>query len=907
MQKVKRLKTDGLLVFERTPSLKASTSEEVVLTRFLKPSITGGDVPNSSASLSLSASGFQSNRAAEDIPEEIGDYQILSKLGEGGMGIVYRARRKGTDFDVALKVLPDALASDENCRKRLQQEASAASKLTHVNLVTVFDNSQAGTSYIAMELVHGQTLSDLLEANGSLSLTDFQNIFAQVCDGLLHAHSKGVVHRDIKPSNILVTADGTVKIADFGIARTLEALDPNPQTKLTATHTVLGTPAYMSPEQCLGQELDQRSDIYSLGAVMFQALTGQEAFEGKNAIQVIAKHLHESAPSLRSIDSLIPAPLEEIVMRCLQKDPALRYQNAGQVLLALKHAGARPRHRLPREFRTKLQERKPNGLALLLSVAAVCLVAFGIIKFAGVSVTPPMVATFNKESKSDLKYPGVSESDIRQWVTDLERAKDAAERVLYARWIGNGYMTLAFPDSEAYSKPLDQKRRNYLLNTVRYLRQAENIQLKLDGRDEVLDSIYDTLQQASFYLDCQSESLKYCRKRCKFLEQSPELMKESLVKAYANVASTMNTLSYDKNQVNEAYRKCIKYDKIVNGNRMGDYASSAYTELLYNLENCGKLSDALSLLNEQIDRETLRYGAFHFILRYGLESKIELLERMNRHAEALKVKEQIKKLHPPDPATLPQPQNLDVRIQGLENELKMEKSNREQATIIRTIIQEYMYEAFSNVDSSDALDQRSVENVRSAVPWLQRYEKLIPSISPDKAELIQFYSCFFDTRFVLEQYTDGVALARKRCEVVETPPVIMNDIAIKSFSELANVLIRTGADAQTIDQMCLKAIDYNRKVHGKKISIPAVHAYYMLADGLHASARSTESLSLIDEAIGRIYQTFGRRSKSLSQLLQLKIRIYEDLHKPELVGKVKSQLAKLNNRYSSEEQDRTVF
>lgn len=591
---------------------------------------------------------LNASMAPGDEPTQlIGDYQILGKLGSGGMGVVYRARKKGTNFDVALKVLPDAFASDENCRKRLRQEANAASKLTHVNLVSVFENSEEENAFIAMELVQGQSLAQILEETGTLSIEQFQDIFAQVCDGLLHAHAKGVVHRDIKPGNLLVNSEGIVKIADFGIARTLESFDPNPQ--MTGTNTVTGTPEYMSPEQCLGTTLDVRSDIYSLGAVMFRALTGREVFEGKNPIHVIAKHLHEAPPSVCDTNSSIPRPLAEIVLRCLQKDPVHRYQDVAQVLLALKHANSKPKGRLPLKYRLQLRTRKPAQLAVAGILVAVALCFFGALQLTKSASTlglPVQARVVNNDLQKSAKGLAEIEAEIRQWKLDLVATENPSEKILYGRWIGSAYMTLAFPSPESYGAPTDAQRKSFLLNAVKFFGEAEQLQMEVDPNDLVLDDIYDQLQSASYYLDSPSNSLKYSRARAKFLERSPEIMNESLVRCYNDMASSMTLLHYERKSILDAYRKAIYFDKIVSGTRIGDYALPAYLDLIYELEQSGEFSEALVLVNEKIQRESARYGSDDSNLRNTYETKAKLLDCMKRYSESSKVRDQIKQLKP---------------------------------------------------------------------------------------------------------------------------------------------------------------------------------------------------------------------------------------------------------------------
>jgi serine/threonine protein kinase len=269
--------------------------------------------------------------------EEFSDkYELINRLGHGGMGVIYKARRKDDQEIIALKVLHEHLLNDPDSKRRFEQEAAACRDLKHRNLIRMleFGFSKHGQPYMTMEYLEGRQLTDLIASKGRLEVRKFINIFTQICDGLNHAHQKGVVHRDVKPSNIMVIrSDAGVdiaKILDFGIAK--RQIEEN-KDKLTQTGNVLGSPAYISPEQCAGQNADPRSDIYSLGCVMYEALTGNPPFVHDSAIKVLLMQLSETPQSLSVAcpDAQVPYELETIVMRCIEKDPAERYQNASEL------------------------------------------------------------------------------------------------------------------------------------------------------------------------------------------------------------------------------------------------------------------------------------------------------------------------------------------------------------------------------------------------------------------------------------------------------------------------------------------------------------------------------------------------------------------------------------------------
>lgn len=262
-------------------------------------------------------------------------YEIISQLGHGGMGIVYKAKQVGNGEIIGLKVLHPHLVTDNLSRARFEQEAQK-SNLTHRNLINIrkFGFSASGQPFIAMDFLDGCPLTELIE-KGPLNLESFTNIFTQVAEGLYHAHSKGVIHRDIKPGNIMVcngnTGSPTIKIVDFGIAKS--NIVAGKDSRLTPTGEVLGSPLYMSPEQCAGGAPDPRSDIYSLGCVMYETLMGVPPFNHTNPIKLILMQISERPPSFREAcqSESFPYEQERIVMKALEKDPSRRYQTAEEL------------------------------------------------------------------------------------------------------------------------------------------------------------------------------------------------------------------------------------------------------------------------------------------------------------------------------------------------------------------------------------------------------------------------------------------------------------------------------------------------------------------------------------------------------------------------------------------------
>jgi serine/threonine protein kinase/Tol biopolymer transport system component len=268
--------------------------------------------------------------------QQVSHYQIQEKLGEGGMGAVYRAYDTELRRPVALKVLPPEYASDPERRSRLLREARAASALNHPNIVGIYEvGSDNGVDFIAMEFIEGKSLGDIIPAKG-LPPGKTLNYAVQIASGLAKAHAAGVIHRDLKPANIMLTGPASghpelVKLLDFGLARRVE-LGEKHDTTLTVEGAILGTPAYMSPEQAQGKPADVRSDVFSFGSVLYQMVTGRRAFEKDSHISTLAAVVQEEP---RPLPSSVPRDLERTIARCLRKDPERRFQSMADVRVAL--------------------------------------------------------------------------------------------------------------------------------------------------------------------------------------------------------------------------------------------------------------------------------------------------------------------------------------------------------------------------------------------------------------------------------------------------------------------------------------------------------------------------------------------------------------------------------------------
>jgi serine/threonine-protein kinase len=260
-----------------------------------------------------------------------GRYELSHLVARGGMAEVYRAQDRQLERPVALKVLFPELSVDRSFVERFRREAQAAANLSHPNIVPVFDwGEDGGTYFIVMEYVDGRPLSSILRTAGPLHPERAAEISADVATALAYAHRHGVVHRDVKPGNVLITEEGTVKVTDFGIARAV-----NTEESLTQTGAVMGTATYFSPEQAEGLSVDARSDIYSLGVVLFELVTGRPPFLGETPVAVASKHVREHPPTPREINPGIPPDLEAVIMKCMAKSPEHRYQSGDELRIDL--------------------------------------------------------------------------------------------------------------------------------------------------------------------------------------------------------------------------------------------------------------------------------------------------------------------------------------------------------------------------------------------------------------------------------------------------------------------------------------------------------------------------------------------------------------------------------------------
>ena len=329
-------------------------------------------------------------------------YQIIEKIGEGGMGVVYKALDTHLDRAVAAKVLPAQKVADPERKRRFVQEAKAASALNHPDIVTVYDiSSVAGLDFIVMEFMDGQTLDRLIGRRG-MKLGEALDCAVQIADGLARAHAAGIIHRDLKPSNLIVSPDGRVKILNFGLAKLVEESESGPlgptatikqaDKPRTEEGFIMGTAAYMSPEQAEGRKVDPRSDIFSFGSVLYEMLTGQRAFGRESRISTLAAILREEPKPAGELNESLPPDIERVLARCLRKDPSRRWQTMSDLKVALQDLKEDSESGRLRAAPAAIKPKK-RPLPLIAATAILCIAAGAVL-----------LKLFPAKSKGQVEY-----------------------------------------------------------------------------------------------------------------------------------------------------------------------------------------------------------------------------------------------------------------------------------------------------------------------------------------------------------------------------------------------------------------------------------------------------------------------------------------------------------------------
>lgn len=358
-------------------------------------------------------------------------YEILEQVGGGGMALVYRARDIYLNRIVAIKILREQLTSDEEFVSRFRREAQAVASLSHTNIVSIYDVGHSGqTYYLVMEMVEGRNLKELIKENGPFPIDKAIAIAKQICDALEHAHEHQIIHRDIKPHNIIITKDGVVKVTDFGIARAVSTA--------TVTHSgnIMGSVHYFSPEQARGEIADEKSDIYSLGVVIYEMLTGELPFVGESPISVALKKIQNDPLSPRRINSQIGEALEKVILIAMDKDPKKRFKSADDLRANLLSAHVHNRldknvpekvsedtvilPRLPKEGTDQRGEKTPKANAHATANAPFKLWVWIILALMVIGFVLGMYLSANVLAREEVTVPDVRQKTVTEAQEELD-------------------------------------------------------------------------------------------------------------------------------------------------------------------------------------------------------------------------------------------------------------------------------------------------------------------------------------------------------------------------------------------------------------------------------------------------------------------------------------------------------
>ena len=401
------------------------------------------------------------------VGQELGNFRITGVLGAGGMGEVYRARDLKLDRDVALKVLPDVFASDKVRLTRFEREAKLLAALSHPNVAGIHDFGEAnGTHFLVMELVEGKTLQDRLD-DGAMSIDDALPIFVQIAEALETAHEHGIVHRDLKPANVKVTDDGRVKVLDFGLAKALEDETQNPALETTQSDesdpsvvtgegNVLGTPAYMAPEQASGKSIDKRTDIWAYGCCLFESLAGNRPFQGSNATELLADII-KGEPDWDALPAETPNRVRILLWRCLQKDARLRLRDIGEARFELSNAGSDSGVGAVLGSTTEPTDQRRRNVLSLFMVFVLGTIASAIVTRAFLS--PPQQSEVARSvfDVTDDRVTGLNVFDYIGYRSSALAISPDGSRIAYVADTGDG--------SQIYVRDLDRFRGQPLAGT----------------------------------------------------------------------------------------------------------------------------------------------------------------------------------------------------------------------------------------------------------------------------------------------------------------------------------------------------------------------------------------------------------------------------------------------------------
>ena len=410
-------------------------------------------------------------------------YEILEVIGRGGMAVVYKAKCHRLNRFVAVKILKEELAQDEEFRQRFRDESQAVAMLSHPNIVSVYDVSRSGdVEYIVMELIDGITLKDYLERQSPLGWKETTFFALQIAKALEHAHSRGIIHRDIKPQNIMVLRDGTVKVADFGIAR---------QAASTNTYNLreaIGSVHYVSPEQARGSHIDNRSDLYSLGVVMYEMLTGRLPFVGDTPLEVALQHINSVPLPPSDYVPNIPKTLEHIVMKAMAPVPADRYNNATELIQDIERFRNDPHYQVdvPRTAVPDSNLRDP-GETQVIQYTSQLASAHPENNYLGIDITDKVLILAKRKIEAAYAEAGRPIDNVKIMSTDIERIKGV---ITPEDTVSRIYINFCNPWSKNASS--NKHRLTYPRQLIQYrdfLKDGGEIYFKTDDDDLFRDSL----------------------------------------------------------------------------------------------------------------------------------------------------------------------------------------------------------------------------------------------------------------------------------------------------------------------------------------------------------------------------------------------------------------------------------
>ena len=425
-----------------------------------------------------------------------GRYQIIEELGRGGMGRVYKVLDREINEKIALKILRPEISADEKTIERFRNELKFARKISHQNVCRMYDLAkEGGVYYITMEYVSGEDLKSTLERVGQISVGKTLKIAKQICKGLVEAHRLGVTHRDLKPHNIMIDREGEVRIMDFGIARSITS------TGITESGVMIGTPEYMSPEQALGESIDQRSDIYSFGVILFELLTGMVPFRGDTAVGVALKQKTDVPVEPRSLNPQIPGDLNALILKCLEKDRKKRFQSADEILQELSkiEKGVPTTEKMVSE-KTSSREVRPKRRRRRFLLPAAALLVIALVAglwYVFFRIPPPPPPS--KETENGNKG-GIVQTKDEKVQKEAEKPQNEGEKVQNAVLnIGSvpSGIKIFINEQEKGVTPgkyeLPPGTYKIRLNAPHYQEKAETLNLEAGGnvsKDYVLDPLY---------------------------------------------------------------------------------------------------------------------------------------------------------------------------------------------------------------------------------------------------------------------------------------------------------------------------------------------------------------------------------------------------------------------------------